>query len=154
MADKEGNLIATGLTFALIVSRFNRFITDKLMEGAVDAFARHGGNTGDLDVIWVPGAFEMPLAARRLAQSGRYDGLVALGAVIRGATPHFEYLCSAASSGLAGVSVETGVPVGFGLLTTDTMEQAIERAGSKAGNKGGDAMLSAVEMVNLLKAIS
>ncbi|MCZ6552780.1 MAG: 6,7-dimethyl-8-ribityllumazine synthase [SAR324 cluster bacterium] len=154
MADKEGNLIATGLTFALIVSRFNRFVTDKLMEGAVDAFARHGGNTGDLDVIWVPGAFEMPLAARRLAQSGRYDGLVALGAVIRGATPHFEYLCSAASSGLAGVSVETGVPVGFGLLTTDTMEQAIERAGSKAGNKGGDAMLSAVEMVNLLKAIS
>lgn len=154
MADKEGNLIATGLTFALIVSRFNRFITDKLMEGAVDAFARHGGNTGDLDVIWVPGAFEMPLAARRLAQSGRYDGLVALGAVIRGATPHFEYLCSAASSGLAGVSVETGVPVGFGLLTTDTMEQAIERAGSKAGNRGGDAMLSAVEMVNLLKAIS
>ena len=154
MADKEGNLIATGLTFALIVSRFNRFITDKLMEGAVDAFARHGGNTGDLDVIWVPGAFEMPLAARRLAQSGRYDGLVALGAVIRGATPHFEYLCSAVSSGLAGVSVETGVPVGFGLLTTDTMEQAIERAGSKAGNKGGDAMLSAVEMVNLLKAIS
>lgn len=154
MADKEGNLIATGLTFALVVSRFNRFVTDKLMEGAVDAFARHGGNTGDLDVIWVPGAFEMPLAARRLAQSGRYDGLVALGAVIRGATPHFEYLCSAASSGLAGVSVETGVPVGFGLLTTDTMEQAIERAGSKAGNKGGDAMLSAVEMVNLLKAIS
>ncbi len=154
MADKEGNLIATGLTFALIVSRFNRFVTDKLMEGAVDAFARHGGNTGDLDVIWVPGAFEMPLAARRLAQSGRYDGLVALGAVIRGATPHFEYLCSAASSGLAGVSVETGVPVGFGLLTTDTMEQAIERAGSKAGNRGGDAMLSAVEMVNLLKAIS
>lgn len=154
MADKEGNLIATGLTFALIVSRFNRFVTDKLMEGAVDSFARHGGNTGDLDVIWVPGAFEMPLAARRLAQSGRYDGLVALGAVIRGATPHFEYLCSAASSGLAGVSVETGVPVGFGLLTTDTMEQAIERAGSKAGNKGGDAMLSAVEMVNLLKAIS
>lgn len=154
MADKEGNLIATGLTFALIVSRFNRFVTDKLMEGAVDAFARHGGNTGDLDVIWVPGAFEMPLAARRLAQSGRYDGLVALGAVIRGATPHFEYLCSAVSSGLAGVSVESGVPVGFGLLTTDTMEQAIERAGSKAGNKGGDAMLSAVEMVNLLKAIS
>ncbi len=154
MADKEGNLIATGLTFALIVSRFNRFITDKLMEGAVDAFARHGGNTGDLDVIWVPGAFEMPLAARRLAQSGRYDGLVALGAVIRGATPHFEYLCSTVSSGLAGVSVETGVPVGFGLLTTDTMEQAIERAGSKAGNRGGDAMLSAVEMVNLLKAIS
>lgn len=154
MADKEGNLIATGLTFALIVSRFNRFVTDKLMEGAVDAFARHGGNTGDLDVIWVPGAFEMPLAARRLAQSGRYDGLVALGAVIRGATPHFEYLCSAASGGLAGVSVETGVPVGFGLLTTDTMEQAIERAGSKAGNRGGDAMLSAVEMVNLLKAIS
>ena len=154
MAEKEGNLIATGLKFALIVSRFNRFVTDNLMEGALDAFARHGGNTGDADVIWVPGAFEMPLAAHRLAQSGRYDGVVALGAVIRGATPHFEYVSSAATRGLAGVSVETGVPVGFGLLTTDTVEQAIERAGSKAGNKGGEAMLSAIEMVNLLKAIS
>ena len=153
MADKEGNLIATDLRMALIVSRFNRFITEKLMEGAIDAFTRHGGPAGALDVIWVPGAFEMPLAAKRLSGQG-YDALVALGAVIRGATPHFDYVSSAASSGLVKVSVDTEIPVAFGVLTTDNVEQAIERAGSKSGNKGGEAMMTAIEMANLLRAMN
>lgn len=154
MARFEGNLTAAGLKPALIVSRFNQFITERLREGALDAFRRHGGNVEDTDEVWVPGAFEIPLAARRLAQSGRYGALVALGAVIRGETPHFDYVAAAASRGLAQVSLEFGLPVGFGLLTTDTLEQAIERAGSKAGNKGEEAMLSAIEMFNLFKSLS
>ncbi len=154
MAKFEGNLSAAGLKPALIVSRFNLFITDRLREGALDTFRRHGGDLEDADEIWVPGAFEIPLAARRAAQSGRYGALVSLGAVIRGETPHFDYVAAAASRGLAQVSQEFGIPVGFGLLTTDTIEQAIERAGSKAGNKGEEAMLSAIEMANLLKALA
>ena len=154
MARFEGNLTAAGLKPALIVSRFNQFITERLREGALDAFRRHGGNVEDADEVWVPGAFEIPLAAGRLAQSGRYGALVALGAVIRGETPHFDYVAAAASRGLAQVSLEFGLPVGFGLLTTDTLEQAIERAGSKAGNKGEEAMLSAIEMFNLFKSLS
>lgn len=153
MTPKEGSLVATGLKIAVVVARFNQFVTDRLLEGATDAFLRHGGNPADLEVVRVPGAFELPLAARHLAQGGRYDGVVALGAVIRGETPHFEYVSSAAASGLAAVMNDTGVPVGFGLLTTNTVEQAIDRAGAKAGNKGGEAMLTAIEMVNLLKTL-
>jgi 6,7-dimethyl-8-ribityllumazine synthase len=153
MTPKEGSLLATGLKIAVVVARFNQFVTDRLLEGATDAFVRHGGNLEDLEVVRVPGAFELPLAVRRLAQGGRYDGVVALGAVIRGETPHFDYVSSAAAGGLAAVMNETGVPVGFGLLTTNTVEQAIDRAGAKAGNKGGEAMLTAIEMVNLLKTL-
>ena len=153
MTPKEGMLLATGLKVAIVVARFNQFITDRLLDGAVDAFTRHGGNAADLEVVRVPGAFELPLVARRLAEGGRYDGVVALGAVIRGDTPHFEYVSSAAAGGLAAVMNETGVPIGFGLLTTNTLEQAIDRAGAKAGNKGSEAMLTAVEMINLLKTL-
>jgi 6,7-dimethyl-8-ribityllumazine synthase len=153
MGEHEGALTAKGLKLALVVSRFNRFVTDKLLEGARDAFLRHGGEAAQLDVVWVPGAFEMPPVAARLARGQRYDALVALGAVIRGETPHFEYVSSTASHGLAAVARETGVPIGFGLLTTDTVEQAVDRAGAKAGNKGAEAMLSAIEMANLLKAL-
>jgi 6,7-dimethyl-8-ribityllumazine synthase len=153
MTPKEGMLLATGLKLAVVVARFNQFITDRLLEGAVDAFVRHGGNAADLEVVRVPGAFELPLAVRRMAEGGRYDGVVALGAVIRGDTPHFDYVSSAAASGLSAAMNETGVPVGFGLLTTNTVEQAIDRAGAKAGNKGGEAMLTTIEMVNLLKTL-
>lgn len=153
MTPKEGMLLATGLKVAIAVARFNQFVTDRLLDGAVDAFTRHGGNAADLEVVRVPGAFELPLAARRLAAGGRYDAVVALGAVIRGDTPHFDYVSSSATNGLAAVMNETGVPVGFGLLTTNTVEQAIDRAGAKAGNKGSEAMLTAVEMANLLKTL-
>lgn len=151
MADKEGTLVASGLKLAFVVARFNEFITERLLEGGKDAFTRHGGK--DYAVVRVPGAFEMPLAAKKLAQSGSYDAVVALGAVIRGATPHFEYVSSAAANGLSHVALETGVPVSLGLLTTDTIEQAIERAGTKAGNKGAEATLTAIEMGNLLKTL-
>lgn len=151
MAKKEGKLVATGLKMAVLVARFNAFITDRLLEGAQDTFARHGGKAADLEVVQVPGAFELPLAAKRLAEKGGYDAVVALGAVIRGATPHFEFVSGAAASGLAEVALTTGVPVAFGVLTTDTVEQAIERAGSKGGNKGVEAMLTAIEMANLFK---
>jgi len=149
----EGKLIAKDLKFALVVSRFNDFITSKLLDGAMDAIIRHGGSDNNVDVVRVPGAFEMPVVAKKLAETKKYDAIVCLGALIRGATPHFEYIASEVAKGLATVSLETGVPVSFGVLTTDTLEQAIERAGTKAGNKGFDAAMSAIEMANLFKQL-
>jgi len=153
MTEFAGKLDAAGLKTALVVARFNQLITERLLEGALDCFVRHGGALQHADIVRVPGAFELPLAVRKLAASGRYGAVVALGAVIRGATPHFDYVCSAATSGLASAGLETGVPVGFGLLTTDTVEQAADRAGAKSGNKGWEAMLTAIEMANLLKTL-
>ena len=149
----EGHLDAGGLRFGLVVSRFNSFICDRLVEGAVDALVRHGADAGQIDIAKVPGAFELPLAAQRMAQSGRYDALICLGAVIRGSTPHFDYVSSEVSKGIAHVSLDTGVPVAFGVLTTDTIEQAIERAGTKAGNKGFDAAMTVIETVNVFREI-
>jgi len=149
----EGHLDAGGLRFGLVVSRFNSFICDRLVEGAVDALVRHGADAGRIDIAKVPGAFELPLAAQRMAQSGRYDALICLGAVIRGSTPHFDYVAAEVSKGLASVGLASGLPVAFGVLTTDTIEQAIERAGTKAGNKGFEAAVTAIEMVNFLKKL-
>ncbi len=149
----EGQMNAAGLRFALVVSRFNHFITGRLEEGAMDALVRHGADPAAVDVFRVPGAFEMPLAAKKIAASGKYDAVIAIGCVVRGSTPHFDYVAGEATKGLALAGLETGVPVSFGLLTTDNLEQAIERAGTKAGNKGWDAALSAIEMANLLKAM-
>lgn len=149
----EGKLLGAGLRFGLVVSRFNEFISRKLLEGALDALGRHGVAPEDIEVAWVPGAFEIPLVARRLAESGRYQAIICLGAVIRGATPHFEYVAAEVAKGIALVGLETGVPTLFGVLTTDTIEQAIERAGTKAGNKGFDAALAAIEMANLLRQL-
>ncbi len=146
----EGNLVAGDARFAIVASRFNAFITEKLLDGALDALRRHGANLEHVTVAWCPGSFETPLVARRLAASGNYDAVVCLGAVIRGATYHFELVASGVAKGVMQASMETGVPVIFGVLTTDTIEQAIERAGTKAGNKGADAALAAIEMVNLL----
>jgi 6,7-dimethyl-8-ribityllumazine synthase len=147
----EGKLIAEGLRFGIVVARFNEFIGGKLLSGAFDAINRHGGNDENVAVAWVPGAFEIPLTAKRMAKSGNYDAIICLGAVIRGATPHFEMVAGEVTKGVALVGLETGVPVVFGVLTTDTIEQAIERAGTKAGNKGFDAAVTAIEMANLLK---
>ena len=149
----EGKLDAKGLRVGLLVSRFNSFVSERLVEGAIDALLRHGGEQEDISVVRVPGAFEIPPTAQQMAASGRYDAIVCLGAVIRGATPHFEYVSAEVSKGVASVSIDSGVPVTFGVLTTDTIEQAIERAGSKAGNKGFDAAVAAVEMANLYKAL-
>mgnify|MGYP002018889806 FL=1 len=149
----EGNLSAAGLKFGIVVSRFNHFVTDRLLEGGMDGLSRCGAREADIEVFKVPGTFEIPLAARKLAQSGRYDALVCLGAVIRGATPHFEYVASEVSKGISAASQEFGLPIAFGVLTTDTVEQAIERAGTKHGNKGFDAALSAIEMANLMKEV-
>ncbi len=149
----EGKLDAKGLRVGLLVSRFNSFVSDRLVEGAIDALLRHGGEQDDISVVRVPGAFEIPPTAKQMAQSGRYDAIVCLGAVIRGATPHFEYVSAEVSKGVASVSIDSGIPVTFGVLTTDTIEQAIERAGSKAGNKGFDAAVAAIEMANLYKAL-
>ncbi|MBE0502540.1 MAG: 6,7-dimethyl-8-ribityllumazine synthase [Desulfuromonadales bacterium] len=149
----EGKLDGTGLRFAIIVSRFNSFIGERLVEGALDALHRHGTEPTAITTVRVPGAFEIPLVAKRLAATGEYDALICLGAVIRGATPHFDYVASEVSKGIATVSLESGLPIAFGILTTETIEQAIERAGTKAGNKGFDAAVSVIEMVNLLKAI-
>jgi len=149
----EGNLIATGKKFVLVASRFNDFITDRLVGGALDALVRCGANENDIDLVKVPGAFEIPLVAKKLAIKGSYQAIICLGAVIRGATPHFDYVSAEVSKGIAGVTLETGVPVIFGVLTTDTIEQAIERAGTKAGNKGWSAAMAAVEMVNLMEAV-
>ena len=149
----EGKLIATGLKVGIVASRFNEFITGKLLGGAEDAFIRHGGNADDLEVAWVPGAFEIPLIAQKMAASKKYDAVVCLGAVIRGSTPHFDMVANESVKGIAHVGMESGIPVIYGVLTTDTIEQAIERAGTKAGNKGFDAMTSAIEMVNLSKQI-
>jgi len=149
----EGRLDASGLKFGLIVSRFNSFITDRLVEGAQDALLRHGAAEQDIDIIRAPGAFEIPLVAKKAAASGRYDALICLGAVIRGSTPHFDYVSAEVSKGVAHVGLDTGLPVIFGVLTTDTIEQAIERAGTKAGNKGFEAAMSAIEMTDLLKKL-
>ncbi|RNC68614.1 MAG: 6,7-dimethyl-8-ribityllumazine synthase [Desulfuromonadales bacterium] len=149
----EGKLDATGLKFGIIVSRFNSFIAERLLEGAVDALVRHGAEDASIDVVRVPGAFEIPLTAKKMAQAGSYDALICLGAVIRGATPHFDYVAAEVSKGIAHVSLETGVPVSFGVLTTDSIEQAVERAGTKAGNKGFDAAMTAIETVRLFKEL-
>ena len=149
----EGRLQAQGLKVGILVSRFNSFIGDRLVEGAIDALLRHGASEDDLVVVRVPGAFELPPAAQKLAATGSYDALVCLGAVIRGATPHFDYVSAEVSKGIAAVSMDAGIPVTFGVLTTDTLEQAIERAGSKAGNKGFDAAMASIEMANLYKAL-
>lgn len=149
----EGRLDAKGLKIGILVSRFNSFIGERLVEGALDALVRHGADSDNLTVVKVPGAFEIPPVAKQMAASGRFDALVCLGAVIRGATPHFDYVSAEVSKGIAAVSMESGIPVTFGVLTTDTLEQAIERAGSKAGNKGFDAAVAAIEMANLYKAI-
>ena len=150
----QGELNAKGMKFGIIASRFNDFITARLVDGAMDGLVRHGASDADIEVVRVPGAFEIPLAAQRMARAKRYDAILCLGAVIRGATPHFEYVSAEVSKGVASVSLETGVPVIFGVLTTDTIEQAIERAGTKSGNKGWDAACSAIEMVSLMKQMS
>lgn len=149
----EGQLSAEGLKFALIASRFNDIIVDRLISGAIDYLTRHGAERENLTIIRVPGAFELPLVCQKVAKKGGYDGIIALGAVIRGATPHFEYVSAEATKGIAHVSLDTGVPIGFGLLTTDSIEQAVERAGSKAGNKGVDAAASVLETVRVLAQI-
>lgn len=147
----QGNLVATSGKYAIVVSRFNEFITSKLLGGAKDALLRHGVNDSQVDVAWVPGAFEIPLIAQKLAASGKYDAVITLGAVIRGSTTHYDYVCNEVAKGVAKVQLDSGVPVIFGIVTTENIEQAIERAGTKAGNKGYDAALSALEMANLLK---
>ena len=149
----EGNLVAKGKKFAIVASRFNDFITDKLIGGAVDALMRSGTSDKDIDIIKVPGAFEIPLLAQKLAAKKRHDAIICLGAVIRGATPHFDYVSAEVSKGVAAAGMQAGIPIIFGVLTTDTLEQAIERAGSKAGNKGWDCALAAVEMANLMGAV-
>ncbi len=149
----EANLLAEGKKFALVVSRFNDFITDKLVGGAVDALIRSGAATQDIDIVKVPGAFEIPLVAKKMAKKGKYHAIICLGAVIRGATPHFEYVSAEVTKGIAMVSLEFEIPVIFGIVTTDTIEQAIERAGTKAGNKGWHAAISAIEMANLIQDI-
>jgi 6,7-dimethyl-8-ribityllumazine synthase len=148
-----GDLLARGARFAIVVSRFNSFIGDRLLEGAVDTLVRHGVDHGNIEVVRVPSAYEIPLAAKTLAAGKKYDALIALGAVIRGETPHFDYVAGACAKGLSQVSMEFDIAVGFGVLTTNTVEQAVERAGAKAGNKGAEAALSAIEMMNLLKQL-
>lgn len=147
----EGKLIAKDLKFGIVAGRFNEFIGGKLLEGALDAINRHGASTDDVDVAWVPGAFEIPLIAKKMAKSGKYDAVICLGAVIKGLTPHFEYVSGEVTKGIASVSLDQEIPVIFGVLTTNSIEQAIERAGTKAGNKGFEAAVSAIEMANLLK---
>ena len=150
----EGMLLGKGLKFGLVASRFNEFITKKLVEGAQDALLRHGVSEDDIEIAWVPGTFEIPLVAKKLALTKRYDAVICLGAVIRGATPHAEYIASEVTKGIAKVGLETGLPIIYGVITADTLEQAIERAGTKKGNKGFEAAVSAIEMANLLKSIS
>lgn len=149
----EGKLVAEGLRFGIVAARFNEFITNKLVGGALDALRRHGAQDDNIEMVWVPGAFEIPLIAQKMVQSQRYDAVICLGAVIRGSTPHFDYVSAEVSKGIANVSLQTGVPVIFGVLTTDTIEQAIERAGTKAGNKGFDAAVTAIETANLMKQL-
>ena len=149
----EGKLLAEGQRIGIVAARFNEFITSKLLGGAMDSFVRHGGDADNIDVAWVPGAFEIPLIAKKMVECGKYDAVVCLGAVIRGATPHFDMVANESTKGVANVALQSGVPVSFGILTTDSIEQAVERAGTKAGNKGFEAMTTAIEMVNLLKMI-
>lgn len=151
MKTLEGKLTAKNMKIAIVVARFNEFITSKLLSGCVDCLIRHEAADEYLTVAWVPGAFEIPMAAKKLAESGKYDAVICLGTVIRGATPHFDYVCAEASKGIAQVSMQTGVPVAFGVLTTENIQQAVERAGTKAGNKGVDCAMTAMEMVNLFK---
>lgn len=150
----EGKLIAKGFKFGVVVGRFNEFITNKLLGGALDALKRHGADDENVEVAWVPGAFEIPLVAQKMAKSGKYDAVLCLGAVIRGGTPHFDYVCAEVSKGIAKVSMDTGLPTIFGIITADSIEQAIERAGTKAGNKGWDAAVTGIEMANLLKGLN
>jgi 6,7-dimethyl-8-ribityllumazine synthase len=153
MSTYEGHLVATGLKFGVVISRFNELLSSRLLSGAKDAIVRHGASEADIDVAWVPGAFEIPVVASKLAASGRYDAVLALGVIIRGGTPHFEYIASEVSKGIAKVGMDTGVPVMFGVITADTIEQAVERSGTKAGNKGWEAAEAAIEMANLVKAM-
>jgi len=145
----EGNLIGNNMTFGIVVSRFNSFITKKLLEGAQDCLIRHGANEDDINVFWVPGACELPITAMRLAKNAKHNGIICLGAVIRGETPHFDYVSSEAAKGISAVGLETGIPTIYGVITTDTLEQAIDRAGARGGNKGAEAALTAIEMVDL-----
>lgn len=149
----EGNLVGTDLKVGIVIARFNEFITGKLLTGALDALKRHGISEKEISVAWVPGAFEIPLTAKKMAEMNKYDAIITLGTVIRGATPHFDYVCNEAAKGVANVGMQSGIPVIFGVLTTDTIEQAIERAGTKAGNKGWDAAISAIEMANLYRSL-
>lgn len=149
----EGKLDARGLKFGIIVSRFNEFITSRLLEGALDALIRHGADESDIEIVRVPGSFEIPIVAKKLAQSGKFNAVICLGTLIRGATPHFDYIAAEVSKGIALVGLETGVPVSFGVITADTIEQAIERAGSKSGNKGWDAAIVAIEMAKVLEQL-
>lgn len=149
----EGNVIGNGIKVGIVAARFNEFIVSRLIGGAEDALVRHGVDTDDVDLAWVPGAFEIPVVAQKMASSGKYDAVICLGAVIKGSTSHYDYVCAEVSKGIAAVGLNTGIPVMFGVLTTDNIEQAIERAGTKAGNKGYDAACSAIEMVNLMKNI-
>lgn len=149
----EGKLTVKNEKFAIVVSRFNEFISSKLLSGAIDELVRHGVNTDNITVVWSPGAFEIPILTKKLAKSGAYDAIIALGAIIKGSTPHFDYVSAELSKGIASVSLDTGVPVIFGVLTTENIEQAIERAGTKAGNKGSDAAKAAIEMANLVKLV-
>ncbi|HJV47342.1 MAG TPA: 6,7-dimethyl-8-ribityllumazine synthase [Bacillota bacterium] len=149
----EGHLVGTGLKVGIVVGRFNEFITSKLLGGALDALKRHGVEEQDVEVAWVPGAFEIPLITKKMAESGRYDAVITLGTVIRGATPHFDYVCNEVAKGVSAIGLQTGIPTIFGVLTTDSIEQAIERAGTKAGNKGWEAAAAAIEMANLTKQI-
>jgi 6,7-dimethyl-8-ribityllumazine synthase len=150
----EGHLISKGLKYGIVVGRFNEFITSKLLGGALDALKRHGAEESEVEIAWVPGAFEIPFIAQKLAESGKYDAVITLGAVIRGSTPHFDYVCNEVAKGVASISLKTGVPTIFGVLTTDSIEQAVERAGTKAGNKGWEAASTAIEMANLTRAIT
>ena len=150
----EGKLDAKGQKIGIVVSRFNSFISERLLEGAIDALVRHGADDQDIHIARVPGAFEIPLAAKKMASGGAYDAIIALGAVIRGSTPHFDYVSSEVTKGVAAVSLESGVPIAFGVLTTDSIEQAVERAGTKAGNKGFEAAVTVIESVNLLKELN
>jgi 6,7-dimethyl-8-ribityllumazine synthase len=150
----EGYLVSEGLKYAIVASRFNEFITSRLLSGALDALKRHGAREDEVEVAWVPGAFEIPFVAQKLAESGKYDAVITLGAVIRGSTAHFDYVCNEVAKGVASVGLKTGVPTIFGVLTTDSIEQAVERAGTKAGNKGWEAAVTAVEMANLNRQLS
>lgn len=150
----EGHLVGEGLKIGVVVGRFNEFITSRLLTGALDSLTRHGVSDQDIEIAWVPGAFEIPAIARRMAESGRYNAVICLGAVIRGATPHFEYVAAEVAKGVAKVGLDSGVPTIFGVITADTIEQAVERAGTKAGNKGWDAAVTAIEMANLVKAMT
>ena len=153
MKTLEGKLVASGIRVGVVAARFNEFITSKLLSGAMDGLVRHDVRAEDVHVAWVPGAFEIPLIASKMAKSGKYDAIICLGAVIRGSTSHYDYVCSEVSKGIAAVGLDSGIPVLFGVLTTENIEQAIERAGTKAGNKGYDCALSAIEMVNLIRQI-